>query len=96
MHSILKEAFTNQAVDTFETTIREKMDRDEIKELHSYIDTRFKTFKPKIKEQERGIEDKAAGTKKQLIMNCSCISCDRPLDMPIDSQGIIRVFHYHI
>ena len=58
-----------------------------MKQLHSYIDTRFKTFKPKIQEKQRGTEDTAAGTKKQLVKNCHCISCDRPVDMPINGEG---------
>ena len=58
-----------------------------MKQLHSYIDTRFKTFKPKIQEKQRGTEDTAAGTKKQLVKNCNCISCDRPVDMPINGEG---------
>lgn len=71
-------------------SIRDKLDRDEVKQLHSYIDTRFKTFKPKVQEKQR-TEDTAAGTKKQLTKNCNCISCDRPVDgVSMNGEGTLK------
>jgi len=69
-----------------EACIKEKIDRDEVKQIQSYIDGRFKTFKPKVLEKQRA-EDGAAGTKKQLIKNCNCISCDRPVELPLSGEG---------
>ena len=82
----LQEAFTHQSVNTLEIVIKDKMDRDEIKQLHTYIDTRFKNFKPKVQET-RMSEDNAAASRKQLLKNCNCISCDRPVDLPITEES---------
>ena len=86
LSKIFQEAFTNQTVNALEECIKEKLDRDELEKLQTYIDTRFKTFKPKVQQKKRA-EETAAGTKKQLIKNCHCISCDRPVDIPIDGEG---------
>lgn len=66
--------------------IQGKMDRTEVKQIHAYIDSRFKSFKPKLKET-RISEETAAASRKQLLKNCNCISCDRPVDIPISNDG---------
>ena len=84
-------------MNTLEGIIGTKVDRDDLKEIHAYIDQRFKTFKPKVQQKQRA-EETAAGTKKQLIKNCNCISCDRPVEMTTggdESERIFRKFNFH-
>lgn len=70
----------------FQKLIDEKLNRDELDKLRTYIDVRFKNFKPKI-PQIKSTEDNAAASRKKLIPNCNCISCDRPIDLPITDPG---------
>eukprot|EP00111_Clytia_hemisphaerica_P021025 TCONS_00061998-protein len=87
------EAFTNQKMTTLEGIIGTKVDHDDLKEIHAYIDQRFKTFKPKVQQKQRA-EETAAGTKKQLIKNCNCISCDRPVEMTTGGDEIVTLPYY--
>ncbi|XP_065665077.1 uncharacterized protein LOC100205411 [Hydra vulgaris] len=72
------ETTTNKTNLELRDSIDTKMNKEELSELRSYIDSRFSSFKPKI-IQVKDAQDGAAGSRKQLIKNCNCISCDRPV-----------------
>ena len=65
----------------------EKIDHEEVRQIRGYIDTRFKNFKPKLPEMAQPV-DTAAASRKKLLTNCNCISCDRPVDIPLTHAGM--------
>jgi len=87
------EASSQKSYYTIQKCIDEKLDRDEANKIRSYVDTRFKNFKP-LMQQAQQTEDSAAATRKKMIPNCNCISCDRPIDLPITNPGAsLPYFH---
>ena len=68
---------------SLQEVVDDKLSREEAMQIRGYIDSRFKSFKPKI-QQVKPSEDCAAGTRKRVMPDCNCISCDRPVDVPIN------------
>merc|ERR1712080_16631 len=77
------EARTNKTFSNLQEVVDDKLNREEAAAIRGYIDSRFKSFKPKV-QQIKPSEDCAAGTRKRVIPECNCISCDRPVDIPVD------------
>ena len=73
-----------------EEVLNTKTNKDELNELRNYIDFRFNSFKPKI-FQIKETQDEAAGSRKQLMKNCNCISCDRPVALQHIHPGMLNV-----
>ena len=67
----------------------EKLSRDDIKQMQTHLDNRFKTFKPTIIQEKKKADENAAGTRRQLLMNGNCISCDRPAEMSMTNDGTV-------
>jgi hypothetical protein len=53
--------------------------------LKLYLEERLKALKPKGAETRAPTEEYAAGFRKVLIKNFSCISCDRPVEFARDT-----------
>jgi len=72
-----------KALSIMQEHLEDKMNREDAAEIRGYIDSRFKSFKPKI-PQVKPSEDYAAGSRKRVMPDCNCISCDRPVDVPFN------------
>lgn len=73
-------------MDSISGHIRTKLDKAEVEPLKLFLEERLKSFKPKPVEIRPPAEDYAAGFRKVLIKNFSCISCDRPVDFARDGM----------
>ena len=81
----LQEKVLREAIENISGHIKTKLDKAEVEPLKDFLEQRLKAFKPKPVEI-RPPEDYAAGFRKVLIKNFSCISCDRPVEYARDGM----------
>ena len=79
------DAKQRKVMQTLQDMIDGKLDRDEASQIRNYIDSRFKSFKPKMPAMKPS-EDCAAGSRKRVVPDCNCISCDRPVDVGMEGR----------
>ncbi|XP_078736772.1 glutamine-rich protein 2-like [Lampetra fluviatilis] len=60
-----------------------KLDRMELDPLRRELEERWGAVKRRLQDGEQIQADDAAGFRRQLIARFHCISCDRPLDLPV-------------
>jgi len=79
------EAKSAKTFNNLQDILADKLNRDDAIDIRGYIDSRFKSFKPKMPPAPPA-EDYAAGSRKKLMPDCNCISCDRPVGVPCHDQ----------
>lgn len=75
-----------EAIDSISGNIKTKLDKTEVEPLKHYFEERLRMLKPKPSEVRPPPEEYAAGFRKVLIKNFSCISCDRPVEYARDGM----------
>ncbi|XP_061433074.1 glutamine-rich protein 2-like isoform X2 [Lethenteron reissneri] len=68
-----------------------KLDRMELDPLRRELEARWRAVKRRLQDGEQIQADDAAGFRRQLIARFHCISCDRPLDLPVPAPRLITV-----
>lgn len=74
-------------MDDIQHEIDNKLDRVEISPLKDFVNAKLKSLHDKLKELAAIRKDiEAAGTKKKLLRNVNCISCDQNVVMKMENE----------
>nr|XP_032832003.1 uncharacterized protein C16orf96 homolog [Petromyzon marinus] len=68
-----------------------QLDRMELDPLKRELEERWRAVKLRLRDGAQIQADDAAGFRRQLIARFHCISCDRPLDLPVPAPRLITV-----
>ncbi|TPP60678.1 Glutamine-rich protein 2 [Fasciola gigantica] len=77
-----------------EAALDSKLDREELEQLREWLEKRFKSLSSRIRavraispiDTTATAGDDAAGIRRGLMQHFHCISCDRPLQVPMMSD----------
>uniref|UniRef100_A0A8C6QS63 Glutamine rich 2 n=2 Tax=Nannospalax galili TaxID=1026970 RepID=A0A8C6QS63_NANGA len=76
-------------VDRLLAEMDSKLDRLELDPVKQLLEDRWKSLKQQLKERSPLYQaDEAAAMRRQLLAHFHCLSCDRPLEMPVTGQVI--------
>ncbi|KAF5397404.1 hypothetical protein PHET_09567 [Paragonimus heterotremus] len=90
----LSEEEIRNLINALEEGLQVKLDRDEFDQLREWLEKRFKALAVRVRSIHSvspvmgvppvtQISDEAAGLRRGLMQHYHCISCDRPLQIPI-------------
>ncbi|XP_069354303.1 uncharacterized protein C16orf96-like isoform X1 [Maniola hyperantus] len=84
----VQEALWQQALDDIQREIEMKLDKMELSPVKDFFNTKLKQLQDNLKQMaamRREVE--AAGTKRQLLRDVNCISCDANAVMAMDAPA---------
>ncbi|XP_061382662.1 uncharacterized protein LOC116774765 isoform X1 [Danaus plexippus] len=86
----IQEALWQQALDDIQREIETKLDKMELSPVKDFFNTKLKQLQENLKQMaslRREVE--AAGTKRRLLREVNCISCDANAVMPMEPPNMI-------
>ncbi|CAG4924111.1 unnamed protein product [Colias eurytheme] len=88
----LQESLWQQALDDIQREIEMKLDKMELSPVKEFFNNKLRQLQENLKEMaalRREVE--AAGTKKKLLRDVNCISCDARAVMPMEAASNVPV-----
>ncbi|XP_061710428.1 uncharacterized protein LOC133520115 isoform X1 [Cydia pomonella] len=85
-----QEALWQQVLDDVQREIESKLDKMELSPLKEFFETKLRLLQDNLKQMaslRRNVE--AAGTKRRLLREVNCISCDADAVMPLENTAAI-------
>ncbi|XP_039745522.1 uncharacterized protein LOC120623534 [Pararge aegeria] len=82
----VQEALWQQALDDIQREIEMKLDKMELSPMKDFFNSKLKQLQDNLKQMAAmRLEVEAAGTKRRLLRDVNCISCDAKAVMPMDA-----------
>ncbi|XP_063545778.1 uncharacterized protein LOC134753770 [Cydia strobilella] len=85
-----QEALWQQVLDDVQREIESKLDKMELSPLKEFFETKLRLLQDNLKQMaslRRNVE--AAGTKRRLLREVNCISCDADAVMPLENTSAV-------
>ncbi|KAF9411027.1 hypothetical protein HW555_010073 [Spodoptera exigua] len=84
----VQEALWQQALDDIQREIETKLDKMELSPVKEFFNNKLKQLQDNLKQMAAlRREAEAAGTKKRLLRDVNCISCDAKAVMPMEAPS---------
>ncbi|CAK1548406.1 unnamed protein product [Leptosia nina] len=88
----LQESLWQQALDDIQREIEMKLDKMELSPVKEFFNNKLKQLQENLKQMAAlRKEAEAAGTKRKLLRDVNCISCDARAVMPMEAESNIPV-----
>ncbi|KAL0895554.1 hypothetical protein ABMA27_011656 [Loxostege sticticalis] len=88
----LQEALWQQALDDIQREIEMKLDKMELSPVKDFFNNKLKQLQENLKQMASlRREAEAAGTKRKLLRDVNCISCDAKAVMPTEAASSVPI-----
>ncbi|XP_063834339.1 glutamine-rich protein 2-like [Ostrinia nubilalis] len=88
----LQEALWQQALDDIQREIEMKLDKMELSPVKDFFNSKLKQLQENLKQMASlRREAEAAGTKRKLLRDVNCISCDAKAVMPTEAASSVPI-----
>ncbi|KAG6453336.1 hypothetical protein O3G_MSEX008088 [Manduca sexta] len=88
----MQEALWQQALDDIQREIETKLDKMELSPVKDFFNNKLKQLQENLKQMSSlRREAEAAGTKRRLLRDVNCISCDAKAVMPMEAPSSVPV-----
>ncbi|XP_041973685.1 uncharacterized protein LOC121729287 [Aricia agestis] len=87
----VQETLWQQALDDIQREIEMKLDKMEFSPMKEAFNNKLRKIQENLKKLSKFRETEAAGTKRRLLKDVNCISCDAKAVMPAEAESAVPV-----